>query len=136
MKKLILVGSLGREPGSKKEKNNTGPMPGPVSSAAGTTVSFTDKSQVCEDDGAHDGCTSTSIYDQHAFILKALRVGPKTTYELRRGGSFQPPTRIFELRELGYNIETTRVSVTDRDGFTHVGVARYELVAEPGGSGA
>lgn len=131
MKKLIVVGALGRESGAKKEKNNTGPVRGPASSAACATVSSTDKSHVRADVAAHDGCISTSILDQHAFILKALRAGPKTTYELRRGGSFQPPTRIFELRELGYNIETTRVTVTDRDGFTHIGVARYELIAEP-----
>lgn len=136
MKSITLVGSLGRKPDLKKEKNNAGPSRGPASGAACTAVRSTDKSHSRADIAAHDGCISTSIHDQYAFILKALRAGPKTTYELRRGGSFQAPTRIFELRKLGHNIETKRVSVTDRDGFTHIGVARYELIAESGGSAA
>jgi hypothetical protein len=70
---------------------------------------------------------------QQERILEALRSGPRTSYELRRDpvGSYQNPTRIFELRQQGYEIETSRVVVVDQDGYVHPGVALYALVAEP-----
>lgn len=64
----------------------------------------------------------------------AQRKRPHTSYELRRAGCYQAPTRVFELRGAGFDIQTTRVSVIDSDSFSHVGVALYALVAEPTGS--
>lgn len=75
---------------------------------------------------------STSIQAQRERILKALRVGPKTTYDLRRLGCYQAPTRIIELRRMGYDIETELVTLYDRDGYEHRGCARYCLRKEAG----
>jgi Helix-turn-helix domain len=70
---------------------------------------------------------------QRDRILVALRARNCTTYDLRKDpvGSFQNPTRIFELRAMGYEIKTHRVTVVDEDGFLHPRVALYELVSEP-----
>lgn len=70
---------------------------------------------------------STASADQRLRILNLLRNRPHNCYELRRAGCFQAPTRIFELRHQGFNIETTRVVVIDAEGFTHQGVALYTL---------
>jgi len=76
---------------------------------------------------------ASDLKEQHRRILAALRISPRTSYELRREpvGSYQCPTRIHELRALGYRIETHRVVVVDQDGFTHPNVALYTLLAEP-----
>lgn len=73
----------------------------------------------------------TAAAAQRRRILLALRAGPKTTEDLRQLGCYQAPTRVYELREQGYEIETSRVSLWDRDGFQHRGVALYSLEAEP-----
>lgn len=50
----------------------------------------------------------------------------------RRAGIMQSQTRVHELRKSGYDLPTTgRVSVADDEGYMHVGVAVYELLAEP-----
>ena len=79
-----------------------------------------------------DGSSSNSAIDQRTAILRALRVGPRTSYDLRRLDSYQCTTRIFDLRKLGHAIKTTRVTVIDRDGFWHPGVAIYSIAPEPG----
>jgi hypothetical protein len=76
---------------------------------------------------------STSTEAQRQRIVEALRTGPKTSYDLRRLGCYQQSTRIFELRRLGYAIETERITVYDRDGYMHPRCARYHLHAEPVG---
>lgn len=68
---------------------------------------------------------------QRQRILEALRRGPKTSYDLRRAGCYQCPTRVFELRLRGYEITTSRVIVIDGNGYEHRQIALYELVAEP-----
>jgi len=68
---------------------------------------------------------------QRQRILEALRLRPHTSYDLRRAGCYQCPTRVFELRHEGFEIKTSRVVIVDRDGFEHRGVALYELVTEP-----
>lgn len=68
---------------------------------------------------------------QRLRILEALRRRPHTSYDLRQAGCYQCPTRVFELRRQGYEITTSRVTVTDSEGFRHLGIALYELVAEP-----
>lgn len=74
---------------------------------------------------------STSTEAQRERILKALRVGPKTSYDLRRLGCYQSAARILELRRRGYDIRTERVTLYDRDGYAHRGAALYTLVSEP-----
>ena len=78
---------------------------------------------------------STSGEAQRQRIIKALRAGPKTTYDLRRIGCYQAPARIIELRRQGHNIKTERVVLYDRDGFMHPRCARYSLIEEPAGGG-
>lgn len=75
-----------------------------------------------------------SIAQQHQVILMALKLGPKTSYDLRRLGLYQAPTRVFELREMGYCIETELITLWDRDGFEHPRCARYTLAASPAGA--
>ncbi len=74
---------------------------------------------------------STATEAQRQRILTHLRIKDRTTEDLRRLGIYQVSTRIFELRELGYNIVTSFVTLTDEAGFTHSGCALYTLVAEP-----
>jgi hypothetical protein len=74
---------------------------------------------------------STATEAQRDRILAALRRRPQTTSDLRQIGIFQAATRIKELRDrFGYRIDTTRVTLVDPDGFTHVGAALYSLVDE------
>ncbi|WP_420375352.1 helix-turn-helix domain-containing protein [Pollutimonas sp. H1-120] len=73
---------------------------------------------------------STASEAQRQRILDALRVGPKTSYDLRRIGCYQTPTRILELRRMGYAIRTEFVTLYDRDGYMHPRCARYHLAGE------
>lgn len=70
---------------------------------------------------------STSGHAQRERILEALAVGPKTSYDLRRLGCYQCPTRVLELRRMGYDIKTERVQIWDAEGYRHSGVALYTL---------
>lgn len=79
---------------------------------------------------------STDGEAQRQRIVEALRRRPQTSYDLRRAGCYQCPTRVFELRQRGYDIATSRVVVIDADGFEHRQIALYELIAEPEGGGA
>ena len=81
---------------------------------------------------AHCSHLTTTGEAQRKRILEMLRTGPKTTLDFRRAGAFQSPTRIFELRAEGYDIQTVgRVTVYDDQGYPHCGVAVYDLFAEP-----
>jgi hypothetical protein len=70
---------------------------------------------------------STASEDQRARILAALATGPKTSYDLRRLGCYQCPTRVLELRRRGYDIRTDLVTIYDRDGYRHDRVALYSI---------
>ncbi|MGC3986245.1 MAG: helix-turn-helix domain-containing protein [Pseudorhodoferax sp.] len=75
---------------------------------------------------------STHSEAQRERIVAALRVRPQTSYDLRRLGCYQAPARVKELRDrFGYKIETTRITLVDRDGYLHPRAALYSLVAEP-----
>lgn len=80
-----------------------------------------------------DRSKSTAGEDQRQRIVTLLRLRPHNCYELRRAGCYQAPTRVFELRQRGFQIETSRVVITDTDGFTHHGIALYTLQTEPEG---
>jgi hypothetical protein len=73
---------------------------------------------------------STASEAQRDRILEALTLRPQTTIDLRKMGALQSASRIKELRELGHEISTTRVTLVDVDGFTHVGCALYSLVSQ------
>lgn len=70
---------------------------------------------------------STATEAQRERILQALRQRPQSTEDLRKLGSFQCAVRVMELRALGYRIETTRITVVDREGFVHARAALYSL---------
>ncbi|MHA3903064.1 helix-turn-helix domain-containing protein [Castellaniella sp. WN] len=72
---------------------------------------------------------STAAEAQRYRLIEALRTGPKNSYELRRLGIYQVPARVFELRRLGHDITTERISITDEDGYLHPQCARYHLLA-------
>lgn len=74
---------------------------------------------------------SSATEAQFERILQALRLRPHTTEDFRKLGIFQISARIFGLRARGHNIVTNLVSITDRDGYTHHGVALYSLEGEP-----
>lgn len=75
---------------------------------------------------------STATHAQYRRIIKALRLSPKTSHDLRCIGVYHPCGRIKELIDkFGYLIESERVTLWDRDGFAHKGCARYTLLREP-----
>lgn len=75
---------------------------------------------------------STATEAQYARILAALEIRPHNSIEFRRWlGCLQIAARIMELRGMGYDITTDRITITDDEGFTHPGVALYSLVAGP-----
>lgn len=79
-----------------------------------------------------EGSRSTSAEAQRDRIIQALRIGPQTSYDLRRLGCYQAPARIKELRDrFGYCILTKRVTLWDRDGYAHPRAALYVLESEP-----
>lgn len=79
----------------------------------------------------HFSPKSTIAEAQRQRILNRLRVGAKATYDLRRIGIYQAPTRIIELRRSGYEIRTEIVTLWDRDGYVHPRCALYTLASEP-----
>lgn len=74
---------------------------------------------------------STSSEVQRDKLIALLRIGPQTTYSLRKHGLAQCAARVFGLRKEGFTIITEKVTAIDSDGFTHGGVARYSMTAEP-----
>lgn len=75
---------------------------------------------------------STATEAQRQRVIAALHSRPHTSYDLRRLGIYQAPTRIKELRDrFGYVITTDPVVIVDRDGYHHARVALYTLVSEP-----
>lgn len=74
---------------------------------------------------------STDTAAQEERILAALRLGPKTTDDLRQLGIYQTSARIWGLRKQGYEIDTTLFDGYAADGYSHARMARYTLKAEP-----
>jgi hypothetical protein len=77
---------------------------------------------------ATDRSTETAAQLERA--LQALRVGPKTTDELRALGIYQVSARIFGLRALGHSIKTDLFDGYAADGLKHARLGRYTLEAE------
>ena len=75
---------------------------------------------------------STATVAQESRIIDALRLGPKTTDELRALGCYQVSARIHTLRHRrGYDIGTELLSGVAVDNFFHTRLARYSLLGEP-----
>ena len=77
---------------------------------------------------------ATSVAEaQRDRILRALRQRPQTTEDLRKMGVMMPAARVKELRDrFGHAIETTRITMVDRDSWPHVRVALYSLGEQEG----
>lgn len=82
--------------------------------------------------------TNTSASAQRKRLLEALQTlgAVNTLYARDRLNIMAPAPRIKELREQGHQIHTDRISIQDRDGFTHGNVARYVLIKLAGGEHA
>lgn len=74
---------------------------------------------------------STATVAQYRRIVHGLRRRPHTSYQLMRAGVYHPPSRIFELKRMGFVITKTPVTVVDSEGYSHAKVALYSLDAEP-----
>ena len=77
---------------------------------------------------------STATEAQRQRVIEALRRRPHHTYDMRSKGISHPAGRVRELNKRGYLIVSDRITTTDSDGFTHVNVALYTLIGEPGGA--
>ncbi|WP_185735416.1 helix-turn-helix domain-containing protein [Burkholderia sp. Bp9099] len=64
------------------------------------------------------------------LVLDSLKSGPRHTYHLRSLGCSHPAARVQELIRMGFPIASSRITATDSDGFTHHGVALYELLGD------
>jgi len=74
----------------------------------------------------------TTAEAQRARLLERLQLGPVDTFEARSElNIMMPAARIKELREAGHDIQTHRLTLTDEQGRTHHGVARYYLGTVP-----
>ena len=74
----------------------------------------------------------TSINNQHAICLRVLAISPQSTIDLRHTyGVMMPAARVKELRNMGYDIATVRVTETTPDNISHKGVAKYVLHYSP-----
>lgn len=74
---------------------------------------------------------STDTEAQERRIVAALRIGPRTTDDLRKLGVYQVSARIWKLRQLGFEIETDLFDGISADGYSHARMARYTLRSEP-----
>ena len=74
----------------------------------------------------------TTINNQHAICLRAFGIKPQSTIDLRHTyGVMMPAARVKELRNMGYDIATVRVTETTPDNISHRGVAKYVLRHSP-----
>lgn len=71
---------------------------------------------------------SSATEAQERRIIEALRRRPHTTEDFRRDlGIFQISARVHALRAQGWDIRTDRITLVDRDGFTHPRAGLYSL---------
>ena len=79
---------------------------------------------------------STSTEAQIERLTDLLRIRNRQTHELRKVGISHPAGRINDLKKRGFVIDMQLINTVDSDGFTHVGVALYELISESEKPGA
>ena len=74
----------------------------------------------------------TTINNQQQICLRVLAISPQSTIDLRHSyGVMMPAARIKELRNMGFEISTVRVTETTPDNISHKGVAKYVLRHSP-----
>lgn len=73
---------------------------------------------------------STTSSAQRKRLLEAMqRLGAvNTMYARDRLNILMPASRIKELRNFGHTIHTYRITIKNKQGFVHRGVARYVLI--------
>ena len=73
----------------------------------------------------------TSTAAQRDRLLAWLNQGPIDTFTARTElNILAPAARISELRDMGHAIKTQRITLTDDQGRTHLGIALYFLSSE------
>lgn len=77
-------------------------------------------------DNAH--CNSTAAQRQRLLEWLIHNGSVNTHFARDRLNIMSPAPRIMELRGLGHQIETERMTINDRDGRSHPRVARYVLL--------
>jgi hypothetical protein len=71
---------------------------------------------------------NTRLVAQRRRLLARLLLGPVDTFVARRElNILHPAGSIDELRRQGYAISTQRITLTDDQGNSHVGIALYIL---------
>ena len=75
---------------------------------------------------------STERQAQVNKLFALLKLRPHHTYELRRLGISHPAGRVQDLEADGHHISSSRVTVVDENGFSHVRVALYSVVDQVG----
>ena len=80
---------------------------------------------------AKPGQKSTATEAQIQRLIELLRNGPKDTHFLRRMGISHPAGRVQDLLQRGYEVSSSRTTTIDSDGYSHSGVALYDLIDEP-----
>lgn len=74
----------------------------------------------------------TSRAAQRQRLEARLKKGPADTLTLRlEENILAPAPRVKELRDSGYEILTTRITLTDERGRMHRGIALYSLIRLP-----
>lgn len=101
------------------KRDNAGLQPGEVGKANTSNAKYSPR--------------STATAAQIARLVERLRIRPHHTHELRKLGISHPAGRVKDLVNDGYMISSGRINTVDSDGFTHVGVALYDLISEPRG---
>ena len=78
--------------------------------------------------------SNASASAQRKRMLDALQTlgAVNTLYARDRLNIMMPAARVKELRQQGHQILTTRITITDRNGFVHHNVARYVLIQSVG----
>ena len=76
----------------------------------------------------NDTCAATQ---RHQIVALIQKYQSRNTPEFRQHGIMAPAVRIFELKQLGYNIAKVLESYTDETGKLHHGVARYYFANNP-----
>lgn len=75
---------------------------------------------------------NTSGPAQRARLLERLQAGPIDTFTaIRELNIIRPSARINELRGMGHQIMTQRMTLTDDHGRTHNSMALYYLSTNP-----
>ncbi len=74
---------------------------------------------------------SSQTEAQITRLIEMLRRRPHHTYELRACGISHPAGRVLDMERRGFRIGSSRITTVDSAGYAHIGVAYYDLIAEP-----